>query len=72
MNNIMIATQHSTARRVSRAIGHATYNSVAESTYSVLRESVWNSIRLPIFTTVGVSTNLSIEYAVGDFFKQNE
>jgi hypothetical protein len=72
MSNIIIATQYSTAGIFTRRVGLAVYNSVAESTYSVLRESVWNSIRLPIFTTVGVSTNLSIEYAVGDYFKEND
>jgi hypothetical protein len=69
MSNIIIATQHSTAGIVTRRVGYAVYSSVAESVHYTLRESVWNSTRLPVWTAVGGFASLSIEYAVGDFFK---
>jgi hypothetical protein len=72
MSDIIIATQHSTAGIVTRRVGYAVYRFVAECTHFTLRESVWNSVRSPVWAAVGASTNHSIEYSVGDFFKNEK
>lgn len=72
MSDIFIATQHSVAGIITARIRYGVYDSVAECTHFTLRESVWNSVRNPVWAAVGVSANLSIEYSVGDFFKNEK
>jgi hypothetical protein len=72
MSDIIIATQHSTAGIVTRRVGYAVYSSVVECTHFTLRESVWNSVRFPVWTTIGTYANLSIEYSVEDYFKNEK
>jgi hypothetical protein len=72
MSDIIIATQHSAAGIVTRRVGYAAYDSVAECTHFTLRESVWNSVRSPVWAAVGASINHSIEYSVGDYFKNEK
>jgi hypothetical protein len=72
MSDIIIATQHSTAGIVTRRVGYDVYSFVVECTHYTLRESVWNSVRYPVWTTIGSYANLSIEYSVQDYFKNEK